>query len=300
MSDKVIPGTSRTALRFVVENWQELFIVSIVPLILFICIMGLLMYRMMGMLEFFGDLDPKSPQFPAEFMSQYMHMLPWSLGLGLLLGLCMAWLYVRMTRFWKSGHASLLVSDKGEFSAAAYTLAYAIGIGILTSFAYIVVMIVAFLTGALVVGLAHLVPIFYVLLVPLFATVYFSLIWFSTRFHLAMPQVALGETPNLLPDVWNLSKGESFAVPLRVLLAMLVISIPVFAVEFAFIFPQMQALQQATQDPGNPKLAFEMFTQFWYKLLPLHIFGIVVMLLMMAYFTVFFAEANARLRGRRS
>ncbi len=69
-------------------------------------------------------------------------------------------------------------------------------------------------------------------------------VWFGSRFAVGLPAVALGKTPDFFKDMWRLSRGESWGIPLRLLglyAIMLIILIPVMALFGYRMFSQVSA-----------------------------------------------------------
>ena len=298
MAEKVIPGTSRAAISFMIRNWWGLILVSILPMAILFGL-GILIYQVFGnLIDFLSTIDFNNKQVVAEIMNKYLRLMPLLLMTEIVALFVFAWLFVRIVRFWKNQDPNILIGSKGEFAAVLYTILYGLGIGALTMLAYFAVIIVAIITGLIIVGLGKLFFVFYFLLIPLALGAYFSLIWFACRFYVGMPAVALGETPDFFTELWTLSNGESFAVPLRLIVSLIVISLPFYVVFFLFMIPAMKPLQDAIMSSPNHQITPEMLKQLWHMMLPLQIIGAIFYFVMIAYFSIFFAEAHARLRAK--
>jgi hypothetical protein len=299
MAEKVIPGTSRAAINFIITNWSGLIIVSALPMAVMFGL-GILMYYLFGgLIESLAITDLKDQQAVFEVMSKYFPLFPMVFVVEIIGLFAIAWLFVRVVRFRKNGEPNILIGSKGEFSAAGYTILYGLGIGMLTMVAYFAVFIVAIIAGLIIFGLGKIFFVFYFLFIPLIIAVYFSLFWFSCRFYVGMPAVAFGETPDFFTELWNLSRGESFAVPLRLIISLVVISVPIGIVYFAFLFPTLSPIQEAIRNSPDHQMPREMLIQIWRMMLPIQIVGIVFNFFFFMYFSVFFAEAYDRFRTKQ-
>lgn len=294
MVEKVIPGTSRATIDFIFKNWWGLIVVSVLPMAIMFAL-GILIYlEAASIFEFLASVDFKNQQAIAEVMNKYLTFMPILFTTEIIALFVFAWLFVRIVRFWKNGQPNILVISKGEFSAAIFTILYGLGIGALTMLAYMAVII----AGLIIYGLGKLLFVFYFLFVPLVIGVYFSLIWFSCRFYVGMPAVALGESPDFFTEMWALSRRESFAVPFRLMVSLIIICVPLGIIYFAFMFPAMNSIQDAIKNSTDHQIPREMLIQIWHMLLPLQIVGIFLNFLMIIYFSVFFAEAYERFRTK--
>jgi hypothetical protein len=298
MVEKVIPGTSRATINFMFKNWWGLIVVSALPMVILFGL-GILIYQEFGdLFGFLAATDFKSQQAAAEVMHKYFTLMP-ELFITEIVGLFVfAWIFVRIVRFWTNREANFFIASNGEFTAAMYTILYGLGIGALTMLAYMAVIIVALIAGLIIFGLGQLSFAFYFLFVPLAIGAYFSLIWFACRFYVGMPSVALGETPDFFTEMWRLSSGESFAVPLRLIVSLVVICVPLGVIFSVFMVPTMNSLRDAIMGSPNHQLSPDMLNQFWHVMWPLQIFGAILNVLMITYFSIFFAEAHARLRAK--
>jgi hypothetical protein len=81
------------------------------------------------------------------------------------------------------------------------------------------------------------------------------LVWFFFRFAVGLPGVALGHSPDFFKDMWTLAKGETWGVPLRMLLATLIMYVPMTIIFAIFLLPSMlelinnPALKLGNDDP---------------------------------------------------
>jgi multisubunit Na+/H+ antiporter MnhG subunit len=78
-------------------------------------------------------------------------------------------------------------------------------------------------------------------IVGMFAMMAF-IFWFGARFAVGLPAVALGKTPDFFKEMWRLSRGETWGLPLRFLglyAIMLIVLIPLMAIFGYRIFTQI-------------------------------------------------------------
>jgi hypothetical protein len=259
---KVLSGASREALGFMGANWMGLLKMSVIP-VLVQMVVGFWQIRNMG--EFYrkiGAMTPGSNPGP-EFFGAYMTMMGVSF-VGSILALCLLGvLFVQVVRFRKGGAVSWLPMDKASWGAGVMTIVYAIGIGLLTMLAYFCAALAMMITfGILAVvfqlvtsggggGAGAVIGVIFVILVV--AAVVAFLFWFFFRFAVGLPGVALGHSPDFFKDMWTLSKGESWGVPLRMLLATLIMYVPLAILFAIFLLPGMMEVgAKIGQQAGDP------------------------------------------------
>jgi hypothetical protein len=299
MSDKVIPGISRASLKFIIENWKGLIIVSLLPVTILAIIGYLAMHAFGGFLDVIGSIDPQTKKMPVEVLRKYFQLMPQIFGTEIVGLIVIVWLYVRIVRFWNNREARVWIDAMSEFSATGYTILYAIAIMFLTGIAYLAIVLVSIIAALIVFFMGKLFFGFYIFMVPLLLCAYFSLVCVACRFYVGLPGVALGRVPNFFPDIWELSKGETFAVPARLLLTLMMIAIPFMALFLIFVYPVMHSFQETIQNSPTHQVSPEILQQLFKAMLPIQLIGIIPNLFMMIYFSVFMAEAYSRFRTRK-
>jgi hypothetical protein len=259
---KVLTGASREALGFIGANWMGLLKMSMIPVLVQMLVGFWQISNMGAFYRKFGDLA-QGGQAGAEFMSSYLRMMAVSF-VGSILALClMGLLFVQVVRFRKGGVVSWLPMDKASWGAGVMTIVYAIGIALLTMLAYVaaaLAMMIAF--GILAVlfalvtsggsgGAGAVLGVLFTILIVV-AVVAF-LFWFFFRFAVGLPVVALGHSPDFFKDMWTLSKGETWGVPLRMLLATLIMYVPMTILFAIFLLPRMMEVgAKIGQQAGDP------------------------------------------------
>lgn len=259
---KVLSGANREALGFIGANWLGLLKMSVIP-VLFQMAVGFWQIRNMG--EFYrkiGAITPGGIPGP-EFIRTYVAMMGVSF-FGSIVALCLlGLLFVQVVRFRRGGAVSWLPMDKASWGAGVMTIVYAIGIGLLTMLAYFaaaIAMMIAFGILAVVFqivtsggsgGAGTVLGVLFVILV-IVAVVAF-LFWFFFRFAVGLPGVALGHSPDFFKDMWTLTKGESWGVPLRMLLATLIMYVPMTILFAVFLLPSLfETGAKIGQQAGDP------------------------------------------------
>lgn len=302
---KVLPGTSREALGIVFSQWRSLLQISAIPLVFYglatfwqIRTMGN-MYRSMGSMIVGDKINPAF--FGEYFKSMGLTMIGSLLGAGF-----MVLMFVQIIRFHNSGEVRWLITDKAGLKASLFTLLYAIGIMMLTMLAYvgaliallIVSIIPALLLGGSGSGAVGAGILMFIGILCLLAFLY----WFMFRFMVGLPGVALGSTPDFFKDMWPLSKGETWGLPLRVIGSMLVAYIPIMIIMGLFMWPTLKDLMNnpALQlGNDNPELVFPLVADIMDDMSYAMLASMIIMVPFMWYMTLLLAIAFQRFRERQ-
>ena len=248
---KVLRGSLYKAFAFLFAEWKSLLGVSLAPIIVSI-VLGvgqMFLFRhyfanMMGPL-LSGQLDTGS-------MNAMMQLQAFSLLSQILSLVIMAYLFVRVVRLYVHGERGVFDFSKPVMAASLMTALYSLGIFFLTMVvffaAFIIFMIlvgifaaIAFATGSDSPAMAFLAGL---LGFGGGLGLFVFMLWFGSRFAVGLPAVALGKTPDFFKDMWRLSRGESWGVPLRLLglyAIMLIVLIPVMALFGYRMFSQIAA-----------------------------------------------------------
>jgi hypothetical protein len=255
MMEKVLSGASREALGFIGNNWAGLLKMSVIPVLFQMLLSVWQIHQMGSFYRTLGEMTPGSNPGNA-FMSAYIGMMGTSLFGGILAVCLMGLLFVQVIRFRKTGVANWILTDKPGIKAGLLTLAYAIGIMMLTMLVYvgaiIVVAILAGIVGAVLHAMGALGALIGILFFFLVMGVVVFLYWFAFRFFVGLPGVALGHSPDFFRDMWPLSKGESWGVPLRMFLATMIIYVPLGIIMFIFMIPVFsEIVNNPALRPGN-------------------------------------------------
>jgi hypothetical protein len=252
---KVLSGASREALGFIGANWTGLLKMSIIPVA---CQMLLSFFQIRSMSAFYRSMATmvEGGKMSPEFMGTYFRSMG-IMMLGSILAMClMGLLFVQVTRYRKTGVANWILTDKPGIKAGLLTLVYAIGIMLLTMLTYFGAAIAAAILGAIIgaiaggsgAGAAIFAVVFFFFIIGILLFLY----WFAFRFFVGLPGVALGHSPDFFKDMWPLSKGESWGVPLRMLLATLIIYVPMAIIMFIFLSPMIGDIaNNPAFRPGN-------------------------------------------------
>ena len=296
---KVIPGSSREALAFIGQHWKNLLLISLIPVACQIIVSYWQIHQMAGLYRNIGEIAPNGMPGP-EFWSNYFKTMSWS-GLGsILVGFLLAMMFSQIVRYRKGAAASLLPADKASWKAAGMTTVYAIGIVMLTMVAYIVVVfgvaIVAGILGFIFGKMGGAGAVFGALFVVTAIVGFLAfLMWFFFRFMVGLPGVALGHSPDFFKDLWALAKGESWAVPLRFLLAIIIAYIPL-GILFGFAFTGM--FDVVHQNPENPLAMMPAMADMMERMAPISVISALIMLPFNWFFMLLLAVSFDRFLGR--
>jgi hypothetical protein len=298
---KVLSGSSRAAFDFVLTHWRGLLNISVVPVAFILAIAWVQLKNMSTMLEFLALQAKLGDKFDLAQMGPFMANLSKFYAIGLLSMLAMVWLFVRVVRFWKTGEGTAFAVTNGEIGATFLTILYSIGIMLLTMLVYIgggiVIALLAGL-GAAIFGNSALGVVGGVALVILAIAALLGLFLFMYRFLVGLPGVAMGEVPGFFSDIWPLAKGESWGVPLRIILWSLVAAIPILVLSMTFTFPVMTDIQTQLVALDKPEMTPDMISNLMKTMVPLQIVNLVIQMPIIWFFSVLLSEAHYRFRAK--
>ena len=298
---KVLPGSSRAAFDFVLKHWQGLLNISIVPLAIIMVIAWVQLKNMGTMFEFIAMQEKLGDKMDWAAMQPFMANLSKFYAFGLLSMVAMLWLFVRVVRFWKTGLGSTFGVTQGEIGSTFLTLIYGIGMMLLTMLVYIggvlALLIVGGIGGA-IFGDSALGVTGGIALVVLAIAALLGLLLFMYRFLVGLPGVAMGEVPGFFSDIWPLAKGESWGVPLRMILWSLVATIPLGILAVAFTFPLLTDIQAQLVAQDKPEMTPEMISHLMQIMAPFQIVNLIVQMPLIWFFTALLSEAHYRFRAK--
>jgi hypothetical protein len=283
--EKVLGGASREALGFIGQHWKNLVLMSLIPVICQIVVGYWQIHKMAGLYRSIGEIAPGT-NAEAVFMANYFNSMGGSFLGSILVFFLMAMLFSQIVRYRKGSAASLLPVDGPSWKAAGITAAYALGIALLTLVAYFVVALGVIIVGAILGAIASMAGTAGAILggllifVAVFGLMAF-LLWFFFRFAVGLPGVALGHSPDFFKDMWGLSKGESWGIPLRMLLATIIIYIPLAIVMFAVMMPAITELASSggfKPDPANPFAMMASMANIFERMAPVSVITGLVLL----------------------
>jgi hypothetical protein len=303
--EKVLPGTSHAVLAFIWERWADLLQVTLLPVAIVVAL-GVAQYLAMQPL-FSSVFDMlTSGQINPQIFGRLMQFYGFLALAGLLVLLIFVWLYVRIVRLYAFGENDWVGLNGTVIKATLMTTIYGIGIYLLTVVAYVATVIAAMIPMAIVGALAAsasdsgwVAALMAIVAVPLVAALPAFLAWFLCRFMVGLPAVALGRSPDFFREMWALSKGESWGVPLRLLfgtLVYLVIAIPVLVLA---MWPMISDLTELAQAAESGRLPPEAFQKIMSRMVPAQIVMGLVQIPWMWFSALLFAEAYRRFTARQ-
>jgi hypothetical protein len=308
MIDKVLPGSSREALSFMFLHWKSLLKMSVLPIAAYIAVFIFQIKTMGRLYRSFGSLT-EGPGVNPNFMSSYIQGMALSM-VGSLLTMCLfGILFAQIIRFQKTGHAQWLMTDKPSISAGLMTLVYGLGICMLTLLAYlagiiifmILTLIITFFASLIFTSSAAAGALAVIFGIIAFFAFVAGLYWFMFRFMAGLPGVALGSSPDFFKDMWPLARGESWGLPLRMLLATVMAYVPIFLVLAIFIGPtwlDMISKMSQPENASNPNMMFPIMADMMDSMLPATLVMTVVYIPFMWFVTLLLGIAFQRFRAR--
>jgi hypothetical protein len=303
---KVLPGSSRVTLAFIVSHWRDLAKMSLIPLVIYLIGSVLQIKAMSGLYREMGSMMTGGQVSP-EFMNTYLRSMATSMLFSILGMVALGLLFVEIVRYRKSGNAPWIALDGASLKAALMTIVYALGMMMLTMAAYmgvvIAFMIVAGILGAIMgaatggEGTAFI--IFMVLIVGVtFVVILGFLYWFMFRFLVGLPGVALGHSPDFFKDIWPLAKGEGFGLPSRVMLATLVFYLPFMVILGAGIIFGIASFPVEVFNQNNPDKMFPAIADLMDGMIYILPISMALFMPFMWFVSLLLAEAFDRFRVR--
>lgn len=302
--DKVLPGTTHEVLGFMTRRWADLLQVTILPMAILVAV-GIAQYlAIWPLFESFFDMaagGQVDPRMFGKFMQFYGFI---ALG-GLISMLVLVWLYVRIVRLHALDENYWVGLNGTVVKATLMTTIYGIGIYLLTMVAYVAAAIVSMILVAASVAIAAAADsgwiqvLFAILAIPVFTALPLFLIWFFCRFMVGLPAVALGRSPDFFSEMWALSKGETWGVPLRLLFGFLIFFVIAIPVMVLAMWPMMSEIFELakTQEGGRPSP--EMFMTMANRMVPVQAAMLVIQIPFIWYSVLIFAEAYRRFTAKR-
>jgi hypothetical protein len=301
--DKVLPGSSRAAFDFIGQHWQGLVRVSVIPMALIFIVSWIQLQNMSGVFEFMAMQAKLGNKMDSAAMAPFFAKMSKVYALGLIPIFSFIWIFVRIVRFWKTGEGEVFGFTKGEFGATFLTIVYGLGMILLTGLVYIGALLAFALVGgvgAAIFGGTSLAVAGSFVLIVVGIVCLLGIFVFMYRFIVGLPGIALGEVPGFFSDIWPLAKGESFGLPLRLLLWTLVAAIPITIIAFMFQFPLMTEIQDQLMTQEKPEMTPALISQLMRTMIPMQIVNMILQLPLIWFSSILLTEAHFRFRKKRS
>lgn len=303
--EKVLPGTSHAVLAFIRERWADLLQVTLLPVAIVVAL-GVAQYLAMQPL-FSSVFDMlTSGQINPQIVGRLMQFYGFLALAGLLAMLVFVWLYVRIVRLYAFGENDWVGLNGTVIKATLMTLVYGIGIYLLTVVAYVAAVLAVAVPAAIVGALADaaggsgwVAAPATVVAVSLVAALPAFLAWFLCRFMVGLPAVALGRSPDFFREMWALSKGESWGVPLRLLFGALVYFVIAIPVTVLAMWPMISDFTELARTAESGRLPPEAFQKIMSRMVPAQIAMGLVQIPWMWFSALLFAEAYRRFTARQ-
>ena len=303
--EKVLPGTSHAVLAFIRQRWADLLQVTLLPVAIVVALGVAQYFAMQPLFSSVFDMLA-SGQINPQMVGRLMQFYGFLALAGLLAMLVFVWLYVRIVRLYAFGENDWVGINGTVIKATLMTLVYGIGIYLLTVVAYVATVIAAMIPIGIIGALAAsagdsgwVAALMAIVAVPLVAALPAFLAWFLCRFMVGLPAVALGGSPDFFREMWALSKGESWGVPVRLLFGMLillVIAIPFIALA---MWPMISDISELAKTAEGGRPTPEMFKTMMSRMVPVQIVLVIVQIPLTWYSVLIFAEAYRRFTARQ-
>ena len=222
-----LTGSIHTSVSWVKKNWANLLQVTAIPILLTAFILGFFLYHFSSLFHqlsvMAGQQAATDPEAARQAISAIIKFQLTTIAGSLLLMLVSAMIFVRIIRLFVLGEKDWWPFSAGVLKATMWSVLYILGIYIITLIAVVLIMLVFGIIGgtglvllganpggtatfmASIVAIAGLLAfLFLVLAVPL-------------RLLAGFAVVALGKRPDFMRDMWQLSKGCTWALVWRIL-----------------------------------------------------------------------------------
>lgn len=238
------------------QNLAALLQISVLPVAVFALSFILQLVMMRGLMADLLALQGGAPVDPAQLAPMFRAQgLMFAAGLPGVIAY--VWLYVRIVRLYALGEMEWLGLTATTIKATLMTLVYGIGIYMLTMVVYLVLLVAVIIPVAIIAALAGTSAAGVIWIVGFtsagFLAAVLFLIWFMCRLLAGLPAVALGASPDFMKDMWRLTAGESWGLPLRLFasqLLMLAVLVPIYGYLVWHFFATTQDAANFSRD-GN-------------------------------------------------
>lgn len=207
MAAAVVRGMSRAVWRRIAEQSPQLLGVSILPAAAILTCMALYIFV-------FALILKLGVQIP--FLPNLVMVLYWVVSL--LQGFLLAWWFVRIVRLRGGRSTGPLQIFRGEAKKAFWVFLYGLFTFIIAILPLLPSNFATYYLLSQMSASGQSVQLPFTLAAALvagtLATFVFA-IWLASRFAAALPLVATGQRPNLFREVWPMSNGNGWALPLR-------------------------------------------------------------------------------------
>lgn len=207
MAAAIVRGMSRAVWRRIAEQSPQLLGISLLPAGAILTCMALYIFT-------FALILKSGVQIP--FVPNSVMVLYWVVSL--LQGFLLAWWFVRIVRLRRGRPAGPLQIFRGEAKHAFWVFLYGLFTFFIAAIPLLPLNIATYYLLFQMNSLGQPVQLPFALGAALIlgslATFVFA-IWLASRFAVALPLVAAGQRPNLFREVWPMSKGNSWALPMR-------------------------------------------------------------------------------------
>ncbi len=302
--EKVLPGTSHAVLSFIRQRWADLLQVTFLPVLIVLALAVALYLALQPLISSLFEMQVGG-QIDPRIIGMLMQFYGFMALAGLIATLAMVWLYVRIVRLYALNEKYWVGLNGTVIKVTLMTAIYGIGIYLLTVVAYMAAILAVMIPVAIFAALAGAVgeggwiaALMAIVTVPLVAALPVFLIWFFCRFMVGLPAVALGRSPAFFREMWALSKGESWGVPLRLLFGALVffaIALPVMGLA---MWPMISDIFELARTAESVRISLEMIQTMISRMVPAQIILGLIQVPLMWYSVLLFAEAYRRFTAR--
>jgi len=303
--DKVLPGTTHAVLGFIRQRWADLLQITLLPMAVVVAIVAVQYLAMRPLFASFFDMAASgqvNPRMIGRLMQFYGFI---ALG-GLISMLVFVWLYVRIVRLHELDENYWVGLTGTVIKATLMTAVYGIGVYLLTIVAYVGAAIALMILAAIGSAIASaagdngwISVLLAIIAIPAFTALPLFPVWFLCRFMVGLPAVALGRSPDFFSEMWALSKGESWGVPLRLLFGFLIFFVIAIPVTVLAMWPMIAEISELAKTAESGRPTPEMFETMMNRMAPVQAAMLAIQIPFIWYSVLLFAEAYRRFTAKR-
>ena len=307
----LLSGSLHQSFTFTRQNWRGLTEVTIIPLVILAALVVGFLFMLLPLFNTIMEAALVAEQAPdtidvRAMVSSIVKIQIFGLIVSLFSTFILALASVRIVRFFSFGERGYWRMNKMLAKVTAMWTLYSIGIYFVSMFASMFLFIPLMLSLAALMGItssifgsgAFTVIAGLILSIAAAAGMLFIMFSILLRFASGLPIVALDQTPDFFRDMWQQSKGYTFALALRAM-AIYALLILIYAIVFAVLaalgFSDVMALASLPAETQSPEQVLEFFRQMFPWFLTANAMVVLLMIPVFFWATVWLAEVNRRL-----
>lgn len=295
MLEKVIPGASADAASFVGAKLGALFKLSVLPLLAF----GITWY-----VSWWIELAQlKQQAATGTYPSNFSWLSIANFLLSIVDSLVSIWWFAKVVNLRLSAANKELENVPIKLSNIAYAALYTLGLALLlvviASPFYGVITLATGSFGSSSIHLNLSRMSFFAFFVSM-ACIFVLGFWVFCKYSIALPGVVIGERPHFFKDIWKFSEGESWAVPLRILLWGGIFLVVTSFVILPLVKMSVSSMLPVFDQPTTAAEQIELYIKMSSAFLPIQLLMLLFQVPFYWFLTFLFTEGYLRFKKRQA